>query len=218
MHSAFRPRIKRSAVCLLSSLSVCGLGFCQTNSPFNPSAVNTPPPLLGGAPSGSYSLSDLDTVNVYNGHLNFALPLHHVEGRGDAQFTMMLPIERTWNAVYESSLNAVRLYDIFWYAPPPAYSPGLLIQREVGDGVINCVAPPGQNKVFNCGRSRLIWVAKSTPFIPVIWKSDNRRSIGLSEKCRGFTEVFGVSRAYRNTSQVEFWQPENAWSAPNWLF
>ncbi len=36
---------------------------------------------------------------------------------------------------------------------------------------------PDISSTLSCGRSRVIAVAKSTPDIPVIWKSDRRRSI-----------------------------------------
>jgi hypothetical protein len=44
-----------------------------------------------GAPAGSYVLSAFETVNLFNGNLQFALPLHEVSGRGDARHTIVLP-------------------------------------------------------------------------------------------------------------------------------
>ena len=44
----------------------------------------TPLGLSPGAPAGSYALSDFDNVNLFNGNLNFALPLVKVGGRGGA--------------------------------------------------------------------------------------------------------------------------------------
>ena len=35
----------------------------------------TPLGMTPGAPAGSYALSGFDNVNLYNGHLNFSLPL-----------------------------------------------------------------------------------------------------------------------------------------------
>ena len=40
----------------------------------------TPAVLQPGAPAGSYALSGLDNVNLYNGNLNFRLPLGSVIG------------------------------------------------------------------------------------------------------------------------------------------
>jgi len=52
--------------------------------------------LQPGAPAGSYSLSDLDNINPFNGSLNFRLPLLTLGGRGSAGYTMTLPIEQKW--------------------------------------------------------------------------------------------------------------------------
>jgi hypothetical protein len=46
----------------------------------------TPPGLEPGSPVGSYVLSGFDTVNYFNGSLNFALPLLEVGGRGLAGY------------------------------------------------------------------------------------------------------------------------------------
>src|SRR5947209_16045086 len=56
----------------------------------------TPMALQPGAPAGSYALSDFDHVNLYNGNLNFSLPLRRVVGRGEAQYMMALMIEQHW--------------------------------------------------------------------------------------------------------------------------
>jgi RHS repeat-associated protein len=62
-------------------------GYSQSSMP----TASTP-----GAPAGSYKLSGLDTVNLYNGNLNFSLPLIRVGGRGDVSHTISLAIERQW--------------------------------------------------------------------------------------------------------------------------
>jgi hypothetical protein len=57
----------------------------------------TPLGLSPGRPAGSFPLSGFEAVNLFNGNLNFALPLLRVEGRGEAGFTMHLTIERRWS-------------------------------------------------------------------------------------------------------------------------
>jgi len=52
--------------------------------------------LKPGTPAGSYSLSGFDDINLYNGNLNFRLPLLSIGGRGSAAHTIMLPIEQQW--------------------------------------------------------------------------------------------------------------------------
>src|SRR6185295_11757377 len=52
--------------------------------------------LTPGSPAGSYALSDFDSVNLFNGSLNFRLPLLTIGGRGNAAHTIYLPIEQKW--------------------------------------------------------------------------------------------------------------------------
>ena len=64
----------------------------------------TPPGLEPGTPEHSYALSGFDNISYFNGKLNFRLPLLKIGGRGEAGYTMMLPIEREWSA------NAIAYY------------------------------------------------------------------------------------------------------------
>jgi RHS repeat-associated protein len=57
---------------------------------------STPSGLSAGAPAGSYSLSGFESVNPYNGGLNFSLPLLTVSGRGGAGYTVTLRIDQKW--------------------------------------------------------------------------------------------------------------------------
>lgn len=108
----------------------------------------TPPGMQGGAPLGSYSTSNLDTVNLYNGNLLFNLGLFQVTGRGDAEIPIPLKIERRWH-VEQAQVQGTNLQQpsaFFWYhAAVPPYSPGLLVAREIGDNVnpfIDCSGQP----------------------------------------------------------------------------
>ena len=56
----------------------------------------TPSGLTPGKPSGSYSLSGFDNINLYNGGLNFHLPIVSVGGRGGAAASVGLTIEQKW--------------------------------------------------------------------------------------------------------------------------
>jgi len=57
---------------------------------------STPLALVTGAPAGSYSLSNLEHINPFNGDLSVTVPLMQIGGRGRAQYTMFLPIEHKW--------------------------------------------------------------------------------------------------------------------------
>jgi RHS repeat-associated protein len=57
---------------------------------------STPLALSSGAPQGSYALSGFENVNLYNGSLNFSLPLLSIGGRGGASYPITLRIEHKW--------------------------------------------------------------------------------------------------------------------------
>ena len=56
----------------------------------------TPLALTPGLPAGSYPLSGFENVNLFNGSLNFHLPLFAAGGRGGATHVGMLAIEQHW--------------------------------------------------------------------------------------------------------------------------
>src|SRR4029079_8095574 len=58
----------------------------------------TPSGMQAGAPAGSYALSEFDNINLYNGNLNFRLPLMKIGGRGSAQSTVILALNlKSWH-------------------------------------------------------------------------------------------------------------------------
>src|SRR6266498_4485560 len=59
----------------------------------SPTDGSTPLGIAPGAPAGSFALSDFENVNLYNGNLNFQLPLLRVGGRGGAGYTMTLKLD-----------------------------------------------------------------------------------------------------------------------------
>jgi hypothetical protein len=68
----------------------------------SPTDGHTPLGLEAGAPAGSYALSGFDNINLFNGNLNFRMPLLHIGGRGSAQMTVMLPLELKWSVYHWS--------------------------------------------------------------------------------------------------------------------
>jgi YD repeat-containing protein len=56
----------------------------------------TPLGLSPGSPTGSYALNDFDNVNLYNGSLNFRLPIYQVAGRGGAAYAVTLQVQKKW--------------------------------------------------------------------------------------------------------------------------
>jgi hypothetical protein len=56
----------------------------------------TPVGLEPGSPTGSYALSGLDTINLYNGSSNVTIPLLQIGGRGEAGYTMVARYAVQW--------------------------------------------------------------------------------------------------------------------------
>src|SRR5262245_17733419 len=97
-HAKTRPVIK-SVGAMLGIFIVLSFPRSVYGQALTTSRVDghTPSALKAGSPVGSYSLSDFESVNPYNGGLNFHFPLVRIGGRGSAGYAMMLPIERKWN-------------------------------------------------------------------------------------------------------------------------
>jgi RHS repeat-associated protein len=73
-------------VLLLFALLSSQQATAQTGGAASPNAAP-------GAPAGSYSLSGFEQVNLFNGNLNFSLPLLGVGGRGGMNFPISLTVK-----------------------------------------------------------------------------------------------------------------------------
>lgn len=70
----------RAILCALV-LPLAGAATAHAQSDY----ASIPPALAPGSPTGSYRLSDIDTVNLFNGSVNVHLPLTGISGRGGAR-------------------------------------------------------------------------------------------------------------------------------------
>jgi hypothetical protein len=113
---------------LAFSILISSTAKAQTSS----TNGSTPSGLTRGAPIGSYSLSGFDNVNLYNGNLNFRLPLLAVGGRGSAQMAMTLTVNsKRWRVERESdqwSTTFIPEPD-WWTSFEVGYGPGILQRR-----------------------------------------------------------------------------------------
>jgi YD repeat-containing protein len=75
-----------------------------------------------GAPAGSYTLSEFERINLFNGSLSFHLPLLKVGGRGEAGFTVGLTLEKRWGVRYNRESEAIPRFS--WGGVRPGYGPG----------------------------------------------------------------------------------------------
>src|SRR5688572_2939475 len=140
---AFSPGRLRS-VFLLSAILA---GYATNAGAQNTSLTDgqTPPGMQPGAPAGSYLLSGLDNVNLFNGNLNFRLPLLQVGGRGEAQHMINLIIERHWRIErFQNCLSCTAFdypVDVSWSTLRGGYGPGFM-EGRVSEEWISCPTPP----------------------------------------------------------------------------
>jgi RHS repeat-associated protein len=83
--SFFRFRTLLLLLILLTESAVSAQTYDSTSG-------TTPSGLAPGSPTGSYSLSDFEDINLFNGNLNFNLPVMKISGRGKAGYNMTMVI------------------------------------------------------------------------------------------------------------------------------
>ena len=157
-----------SILCLLTSIFL-GVVHSQTLPPGNKTSVAgwTPMGEQPGAPVGSYALSGFDNINLFNGHMNFRLPLMHIGGRGSAGYTMTVPIEQHWivqtvaiptcnqsGCTYNPANYKYIANPVWWTGLLPGYGPGVLVGRQSGDDLLS-VTGCGSGVVFRNTITRL---------------------------------------------------------------
>jgi RHS repeat-associated protein len=96
MTSFQTPRFRFVSVFIAVLCLLSGLASGSVSAQSSTTDGTTPTGAQPGAPAGSYSLSGFDTVNYFNGNLNFSLPLLQMGGRGGTGLTIPLRIERKW--------------------------------------------------------------------------------------------------------------------------
>ncbi len=120
------------------------LGCESVAAQTKPTDGGTPLGLQAGAPVGSYSLGSGDNVNLYNGALNYSLPLLSIGGRGGAGHTIVLPFERhfmverytdPWGSTWQYPIDG-REEEI-----KPGYGPGVMAIRHGGSYPTACPTP-----------------------------------------------------------------------------
>src|SRR6266852_4524895 len=124
----------------------------------------TPIGLKAGAPAGSYSLSGIENINLYNGNLDFRLPLLQMGGRGSAGHTIMLPLNSKGWIVRSSFTETSQTYTPShspWGQPYTGYAGGKLEGRMSGFGVKDlpaCNIAPN-TKIYNTTFTTLTFTA-----------------------------------------------------------
>ena len=94
----------RSQLVFFSLIFILVVRITSAQTSTRPTDGTTPLGIAPGTPAGSYALSGFDNVNLFNGNLNFALPLRSIGGRGSAGYTIMLSIERHWTVTHQTQV------------------------------------------------------------------------------------------------------------------
>jgi hypothetical protein len=133
----FRSYQKIFLFCLLITLLITTAGV--TGAQTSNTDGTTPTGMAPGGPAGSYGLTGFESVNLFNGNLNFNLPLYQVRGRGGAGYTITLPLEQKWR-VEQFAFTPPNSQPIFtpvgewWSGLKPGYGPGVMMGRRGGFG------------------------------------------------------------------------------------
>ena len=136
MRPRIDPRVYSGFKRFVIALALIGFALGNANAQsFYPTDGTTPMGLKPGTPAGSYALSGFDNINLYNGRLNFRLPLLSIGGRGSVGHTVMLPIEQNWQ-VEEVKVLIDDYWQTFYYPANdwweikgPGYGPGVMHAR-----------------------------------------------------------------------------------------
>src|SRR5436305_1066838 len=86
--------------CLAATVALMVMLSITASAQFEKNATDgtTPLGIAPGAPAGSYPLSGFDTVNYYNGNLDFHLPLLKIGGRGEVSTALILALNtKRWH-------------------------------------------------------------------------------------------------------------------------
>lgn len=155
---------KRLALLASLSLLFIASASAQTTST-SASDSTTPPGLTPGAPAGSYSLSGFEDINLYNGNLNFHLPLLHLGGRGTAGYQMTFALNsKQWSVLHSQTasteswtptVNMLGNTDGY-------YGAGKMYGRQTGFDIkptSNCLNWPSNKRIYETTLTTITFVS-----------------------------------------------------------
>jgi len=129
-----------SAVLLLLFISTYSSG----QSSLTTTDKMTPSGIAPGAPAGSYPLSGMESINLYNGNLDFRLPLLSLDGRGSAVRDLVLSINTKKWRVRETHTETQDTYiptTLNWGGVDVGLLAGKLQGRQSGWNSRTCTNP-----------------------------------------------------------------------------
>jgi RHS repeat-associated protein len=147
------PRLPQIAIAILLLL-VLNTDSRAQQSTTSITDGTTPSGMAPGSPAGSIALSGFENINLFNGNLNFRLPLLGVGGRGGAGYSMTLARNlKGWHVSHfhkvmpdENEINSYKPTQTGW-RPYSGYGAGQLSGRHYGLQVSTTV--PGGVRYYN---------------------------------------------------------------------
>jgi RHS repeat-associated protein len=107
-----------------SFIFIC-LGLLNANQTLGQTSSSS---VKGGKAAGTYTLDNFDNINLFNGNLNFNLPLITLNGRGEAGATVPLTLETRWKLINASvGQNGQYYYEPETLAGVMVNGPGKLV-------------------------------------------------------------------------------------------
>ena len=101
-------RVARGLLTIITLLSLF-IGSAQAQTT-NTTDGTTLPGIAPGAPAGSYPLTDIEVLNIYNGNVSLNIPLLKMGGRGSVLHTLAPPTkERFKEQNYRADLEPQKL-------------------------------------------------------------------------------------------------------------
>lgn len=154
---------------LLLVMSLAGTVGAQTTSTVD---FNSPRAMEPGSPAGAYSLSDLESIDIYSGRLSVSIPLLEIGGRGSRRLTIPLEIDGPgWMVLRNKTGPDVNGLTSFYYQaaprwvrenaepiPPPAPG-GLMIGKHMGVDTTECGDPDNQTIYYRQTRTTITFIA-----------------------------------------------------------
>lgn len=149
----------RRLVWLMCLLAACAAGV-QAQTVTTLEGNETPGALKPGSPIGSYGLSNIESINLYNGNLSANLPLLQVGGRGDASYTITQLLTRpkataSHNLViYWSGSTQRQTWNSYPAVEPKSnyyavgFGPGIVQGRSIGKHYGRCASGGGSYNAY----------------------------------------------------------------------
>jgi len=149
--------------------------------------------LAPGRPDGSYDASPFESINYFNGNMSFSLPSLGLDGRGSADTSIPLNIDRTWDIyTYDSSGTGsgiwVDMPQVEAYTTVPRYHLGFMESKQSATPQSPC--PTSDAWAYGWTLTRLVFTAPDgtrTEFVdnsyggqPFSWNTCVPDMIGIS--------------------------------------